>query len=62
MGEKQTGNDDGDNRTDEQIIADKLRDAGMDQDGGGKGGDSGGKQGYSDGGGKGEGDDAPQKG
>lgn len=60
MGEKQTGNDDGDNRTEEQIIADKLRDAGMEQDGGGKGGDGGGKEGYSDDGGKG--DDAPQKG
>jgi hypothetical protein len=59
MGEKQTGND-GDNRTDEEIIAEKLRQADLEQ-GGGKGGESGGKEGYSEDGG-GKGDDAPQKG
>ena len=52
MGEKQTGND-GDNRTDEEIIAEKLRNAGMEQDGGGKGDQGGGKEGaWDDEGGK----------
>ena len=68
MGEKtqDPGKEGQDTRTDEEIIAEKLRAAGMDQDGGkggGDGGDGGGKEGYSDdGGGKGEGGDYPPKG
>ena len=59
MGEKtQDGGKEGqDTRTDEEIIAEKLRAAGMEQQDGGKGAQQGGKEDYSDNQG-----DAPPKG